>query len=191
MSADDIELRDSLAQHRNPEAAPTAEICLKCRGTGDRFGRVCFTCKGEGELMFAPPAAEVSFNKVDEAFASHLEREGYWLQHTDASTDYPQKFATFRAGAEWGYDQRPDVAALKAVVEAMRVSSATVRSGDSASDILDEFIVRIEAACKNHTEEAPGLVATCTNCGLTVEPWNPCREGFDHEWKAAVGPVVN
>jgi len=100
-----------------PEAATTAETC--------REGCKC----GKPHMCPAQPANEVTANKIDEVFTTHLEREGYEVTR-DPVGNYPQKFATFLAGAEYGYAQRPDVAALKAL---------------------------IESACNKHTEDVRGM----------------------------------
>lgn len=40
-----------------------------------------------------------------------------------------------------------------------------------------------EAINEKHQRDMAGTI--CANCGLPGEaPWKPCKDGFDHQWKA-------
>lgn len=105
------------------------ETCGTCGGGGleqylrngysHPFTRPCDVCNGRGKVPASAPtgpqsAAEVSVNKVDEAFTE-------WNRATrPAPNQWADCRIAFRAGAEWGFQQQqPDTATLLAIAEHM------------------------------------------------------------------------
>lgn len=51
-------------------------------------------------------------------------------------------------------------------------------------DIIGEYICA--ALNEKHQRDMAGTI--CTNCGLPGDaPWQPCKEGYDHQWQAVEG----
>lgn len=108
---------------------------------------------GTGTAQTGPKsAAEVNIRSLNEAFINHLDQEGHEVTN-DPINDFPRKYATFLAGAEFGYKQQPDTAALLAIAAEIKARAEYYRSSDwsESAEICYQWAECIEGVLNRKT----------------------------------------
>lgn len=97
-------------------------------------------------------AVEMNTCSLNEAFISHLEREGHEVT-SDPVNDFPRKYETFLTGAKFGYSQQPSTAALLAIAAEIKARAEYYRTSDwsESAEICYQWAERIEGVLNRKT----------------------------------------